>query len=777
MAFYPAPIPLIDLIRRYDHLATDNLKMGFTNLLVEQISYVDDQQSNLLQAVTSLEKWYDSTYVSMYAEKKPSPLPQVEVQISATFEEVNRLFSAQKAYLHHVEVVATDPLKVCITGNSLITVLNDDFRTTLHPQTWYIEQFSGAFGGWSFAKQFLLHHGIANVHGMRTIAVERDLPSAVQFALNHQHSILGDCKHLPTNFIFEHPQDYVCVCGVEEFEWRNQIEWLPIDLWSISAPCQPWSKASHQQGMYTQNGMALAESICHIRVHRPKAVMIENVAGIREHPQFTLIQRLLTWAGYAELGSNVIELADITPVKRSRFLALYIRQDLFDVFEFKDSKMQLMGWPSPNQSMPKSFDAIFPLTVAENSKFALCSNDLQRYFEKDLMPGRLRVWNHREVLDYRIPSLDQKLQTFMCAYGEQHLLPPYSLQTSGLFGQFQRQGAIVRFWTPIEIAMLHVQPQSIILLKPAKLSWQALGNSIAPLHAVFLFVQALQILQYIDPEISVTEVIQTMLDHRLRVGSTAMKQDQFAWYRGTPNDNDSKQQMVHRLVASMSWTDDATRTWPNYGYYDFLKGFVTFPRNECDPATERIPISPTQCFHLLFQMQLVLVPGEYGIYQVSGNTTWRSLLSLWDFRMKPDIATWDQNLLDHQIKNTLIAERFQLIPIDESIPDEAIVSKASKPTPSIPMIFQESTDLTIYEIEHATTWQDVKNTIPLPEGQIMDSFGVLSQKRVFHKPEIVTSQHIEVEAFEQFPEVYAGMLGVTFETWIPPQNGQSRHAL
>ena len=274
------------------------------------------------------DQWYDSDYVVKYATNKPTPIGPLEVQIQATFEEVNRLYAAQKAYLHQVDIVSYDPFTISITDNSLITVLNDDFRMALHPQTWYIEQFSGAYGGWSFAKEFLQQHGIAKTKGMCTIAVEQDLPSAVQFALNHGHSILGDSQHIPANFVFNNPKDYVFVSKIQDFQWRKQIEWLPIDLWSISAPCQSWSTASHQQG------------------------------------QFILIQRLMTWAGYVEVGSDVYDLADVTPVKRPRYLALYIRNDLFD------SSMTFSGWPTPNQSIPRTFDAIFPLTVSENSKFA-----------------------------------------------------------------------------------------------------------------------------------------------------------------------------------------------------------------------------------------------------------------------------------------------------------------------------------------------------------------------------------------------------------------------
>lgn len=758
---YPAPIPLIDIIQSYDHFRPATFKGTRTNMLVEQMHYLDPQQSNVLKAMISDDQWYDSDYVARYATNKPTPIGPLEVQIQATFEEVNRLYAAQKAYLHQVDIVSYDPFTISITDNSLITVLNDDFRMALHPQTWYIEQFSGAYGGWSFAKEFLQQHGIAKTQGMCTIAVEQDLPSAVQFALNHGHSILGDSQHIPANFVFNNPKDYVFVSKIQDFQWRKQIEWLPIDLWSISAPCQSWSTASHQQGFSTKNGIALAESVAQIRVHRPKVVLLENVSGITEHPQFILIQRLMTWAGYVEVGSDIYDLADVTPVKRPRFLALYIRNDLFD------SSMTFSGWPTPNQSIPRTFDAIFPLTVSENSKFAPKEKDLQRYFEKDLMPGKLRVWNQRDVLGYRIPSLDLKLQTFMGAYGEQHLLPPYSLQTSGLFGQFQRQGAIVRFWTPIEIAMLQVQPKPIILLKPARLSWQALGNSISPVHAVYLMTQALQILQYIDAYFQVEKVVEHMIENRLRVGSTAMKQDEFAWYLGSSVQNDLNQQRLHQFVAAMSWQDDTPRTWPVNGYFDIKDGFLSFDVPILEGAQNTIPVSPTQNFPILFQLQLILVPGEYGTYQVDGTMKWRTLLALWDFRLRPDLQTWDLNLLDKSLKETLVTDRVQLIPIDHEETLNMQVSTSEESVQSLPLIVQESIDLSIYEITNAVTWQDIKAKNPLPDGNFMDAFGVVHSSHKFLHPTMLTLQDQPIEPVADFGDIYAGMLGVQFETWIP----------
>ena len=72
------------------------------------------------------------------------------------------------------------------------------------------------------------------------------------------------------------------------------------------------------------------------------------------------------------------------------------------------------------------------------------------YFDANFMPGATKVWTYKDILKYRIPSLEGKLPTFLHLYGQQHSLRPHRLTTMGLFGHFVRQGIAFRFFAPIE---------------------------------------------------------------------------------------------------------------------------------------------------------------------------------------------------------------------------------------------------------------------------------------------------------------------------------------
>ena len=394
------------------------------------------------------------------------------------------------------------------------------------------------------------------MQSIRTTAVEAQLTQAIQYSLTHGHTIVGNCKALQPFFLHGHDQDVTFVCKIQDIHWQQQLRWLPIALWSLSAPCQSWSYAGNRHGLANGDGFALAEAFGQVRIHRPKLVMLEQVAGFKQHEHYALVQRLIQWSGYQQILTDVLDLADITPVKKGRFLGLYARDDLL-VEDFC-----IDPWPESTTIAWHAFDAVFPLTIAENIKFAPSNADLARYFDPEWMPGKLKVWKQQEILKYRIPVGNCKLPTFMHLYGQQHLLNPHKLLSMGLFGHFQRQGSVIRFWTPIEIALLHGLPNASAFLKPSKLSWETLGNAIFTAHALYLMAHALKILKFIKADVEPKKVVQQMIENRPRASKTSLKQDEYACYVGAPLDAQHLQDCVQFFVKQMQWDQSTAFVCP-----------------------------------------------------------------------------------------------------------------------------------------------------------------------------------------------------------------------
>ena len=111
------------------------------------------------------------------------------------------------------------------------------------------------------------------------------------------------------------------------------------------------------------------------------------------------------------------------------------------------------------------------------------------------------------------------------------------------------------------------------MLKPAKLAWDFLGNSITVTHAMFLMIHAYQILDYIDPQIAPSNVINKFLQMRLHASKTAMRQDQFAWYVGQLDVIELDMKKIAFFVAQMSWLDDdPNRIWPEGTFFHPSRG-------------------------------------------------------------------------------------------------------------------------------------------------------------------------------------------------------------
>lgn len=54
------------------------------------------------------------------------------------------------------------------------------------------------------------------------------------------------------------------------------------DLWWMSPPCQPYSVRGNQKGLQDPRARSLVNLLGHVKSHRPKAIMLENVLGFRD---------------------------------------------------------------------------------------------------------------------------------------------------------------------------------------------------------------------------------------------------------------------------------------------------------------------------------------------------------------------------------------------------------------------------------------------------------------------------------------------------------------
>ena len=708
--------------------------------------------------------------MTWHTDKIPNyDIPPISASVKADglfcqLDQVNEL------YCHNVLIADANQMTFDADKQSLL-IQWDENRFSQCTDFWTMEQFAGGFGGWSFARRYLESQGTP-LH--KTIAIESYLPYATQHALSHGFCLIGDPVNMPDDFLLRNDQSAVIVTRIQDMEWKKQLQFLPISLWTISAPCQSWSLAASQEGFGSPDGIALAEAIGHIRIFKPPVVAIEQVAGFEQHTQHGLALRLLEWAGYQLISKGTYDLADIMPTKRNRWIATFVHSE----FRAQLNPMQLCTYPWPNLPMTlRTADAVWHLNSTECAEFEPTVAEASMYFDCNFMPGRHKCWTKKRILDYRIPTVDQKLPTFLARYGQQHKLRPYQLSNRGLFGHFIRQGTSFRFWTPVEIALLHGQVHSTIILKPKFLGLETMGNSISVPHALFGLCISMNLLH--NSGLNPTNMVLNFLIDRLTMTNAVISQDYFAWYLAKPEHQSEMKQRLHFFMNQMHWTAEATtNVWPSGAFFSPSDGILPMndtatmepdfdqPQHQKNDDIQVISDSETPA--MTFQFALALIPGEYGILHVDSSVHLHQLIQMWNQIIAPK-QTWQTDELSKPISELDIPHREMLFPVT----DEATVAQlqhamdALPISKMVPIMHRTSTDLTLYEIAEGTTWKQLKSSHPQFAKVRHDIFGMLTDQHSFRIPAEISDDPYPALEPDITETQLMQLANVKFETFVP----------
>ena len=92
----------------------------------------------------------------------------------------------------------------------------------------------------------------------------------------------------------------------------------PADLWWMSPPCQPYSVRGNQKGLNDPRSRSFINLMGHLKEHKPRVLILENVAGFKGSDGHSLATVTLQNLGYQ---SDLIELSPIdfgVPMRRPR---------------------------------------------------------------------------------------------------------------------------------------------------------------------------------------------------------------------------------------------------------------------------------------------------------------------------------------------------------------------------------------------------------------------------------------------------------------------------
>ena len=386
----------------------------------------------------------------------------------------------------------------------------------------HLELFAGGHGGWAYATRFVRHFSQT---ASQTVAVEYDLPTIANYAVNHGSMLVSGEVPLPKGLL-ESGLDVAIHMDVTSRVCLPQLaDWKP-DVATVSAPCGPWSKAGSESGLASPNGFVFAESIAILRWIRPRIILLENVPGFSSHPHSVLILQQLRAAGYRIRWCKTLDAAAWSCATRTRWLCVASLMHDSEV-HFEQFEM----WPSNSPRTPNEMNSVLPLSQAMIDQIQIPEKAKQICSDPKYLPQGQRhliskddvsVWTSRGYTG------DQTLPTFMAQYGNQHCLPLDLMAHKGCYMHFfQPAEGQSRYWHPLEVAAHHLVWDSIAITNDLPHAWMIQGNQIAMPHALLLIANAYNMLPRRHPKIAIDQLFLAMWDSRLQASDVQISQWQY----------------------------------------------------------------------------------------------------------------------------------------------------------------------------------------------------------------------------------------------------------
>ena len=491
-------------------------------------------------------------------------------------------------------------------GNDMVHMTVDEMSggcLMLHPSIskgpFQIAELFGGLSGWS--------HAAHEFHMPPIAIIERDHAVASACAKT------WDCPIIDAKTFFEQALSgeikkvvVVHTCVSDPLIW-NAFGILNVGFAFASPPCPPWSGAGSERGLTSQDGKIFAEMLKLSGQLRLTALMVENVPGITQHPDFQTLLAGAALEGMKMIVNGVHGVHRALPLYRDRWLATFCHvsvviaePDVQAVHDFSLASDKL-GLPIPGPSL-KASDAVHPLGVGIDRTMLKPSVEALDFMRRsDMLPRWLKDrinWTlHDPILRARAISHDGKLSGVMAMYGRQHELPIDHLKAKGLQTVVFAEGDEDRYFSPWEILAALAFPPSTVISKDLTQAFQQVGNAISPVHAWLQIVKTHKLLGWLSPfptGVEDGDTLKRILDSAIKLSTVSVRTDDvFSMLEPIPIDSpdeDGSQVKKRRVVDEVKATEDDCPTIP-----------ATVPFHAIEDTHDTIctrPMTPDTVFHV-----------------------------------------------------------------------------------------------------------------------------------------------------------------------------------
>ena len=150
----------------------------------------------------------------------------------------------------------------------------------------------------------------------------------------------------------------------------------PCDLYVAGFPCQPFSKAGLRQGTNdaTGRGSIFDHIIPYLRAHRPRAVILENVAGLKELFAETFNEMLAALRGIKGNGHQSYYVVSKRMVDTTKWGLPHSRKRIYIVCLSQEAMTTSSApflWPKPSTASARIDDVLQPTRGSDADLLAL----------------------------------------------------------------------------------------------------------------------------------------------------------------------------------------------------------------------------------------------------------------------------------------------------------------------------------------------------------------------------------------------------------------------
>ena len=281
----------------------------------------------------------------------------------------------------------------------------------------------------------------------------------------------------------------VIIGDVQDKRIWTIISLLGIQTILTSPPCPPWSNAARRGGFASKDGLifpSLVQMADHVGI---RLIVVENVASIMLHQHFGALQKFVNDCGFSLVHGTSIDSYPFLPIKRNRWIAAFVTRDLIPSQEIMDFVDECKF---PKMSLgPASMGARDCLHISlqdyEKTELQPSALAMAKMCCNDFLPRSFEGTPKLNVLQSRIKSPNDPLQSAMASYGSQHELDDALLRDKGLFTTLisgERDHSQPRYYSPFEFLASMAWPSKATLPADIKQAWKASGNSITIPHVI-----------------------------------------------------------------------------------------------------------------------------------------------------------------------------------------------------------------------------------------------------------------------------------------------------